>query len=95
MRWPMPPFTRRSFTWVLLVAPMACIGCSEESVSPNVKAGEKRRQMIEEDLQKRADLSSRKPETRELPRLTRENRRSAQSMAAARSISWTLAPITT
>jgi hypothetical protein len=52
---PMPPFTRRSFTRVLLIAPMACLGCGGESVSVNPKAGAKRRQQIE-DLQKRADL---------------------------------------
>ena len=52
---PMPPFTRRSFTLSLLIAPLACLGCGGESVSVNTKAGDKRRQKIE-DLQKRADL---------------------------------------
>ena len=55
MIWPMPPVTRRCFALSLLLAPMACLGCGEESVSVNFKAGEKRRQMME-DLQKRADL---------------------------------------
>jgi hypothetical protein len=55
MIWPMPPVTRRSFALSLLTIPVACLGCGEESVSVNVKAGEKRRQMME-DLQKRADL---------------------------------------
>ncbi|HKI20932.1 MAG TPA: hypothetical protein VKA15_23775 [Isosphaeraceae bacterium] len=51
----MPPFTRRSFALSLLIAPIACLGCGGDDVSVNTKAGEKRRQMIE-DLQKRADL---------------------------------------
>jgi hypothetical protein len=55
MIWPMPPFTRRSFALLLLITPMACLGCGGESVPVNAKAGEKRRQMIE-DLQKRAEL---------------------------------------
>jgi hypothetical protein len=65
MIWPMPPVTRRSFTLSLLITPIACLGCGEESVSVNAKAGEKRRQRIE-DLQKRADLK-RKSEEKKAP----------------------------
>ncbi len=52
---PMPTLSRRSFALSALIASMACLGCGEESVSVSAKAGEKRRQMIE-DLRKRADL---------------------------------------
>ena len=52
---PMPPVTRRSFAMSLLITPMACLGCGGESVSLNEKAGEKRRQRVE-NLQKKADL---------------------------------------
>jgi len=65
MIWPMPPFTRRSFALSLLIAPMACLGCGGDDVSFDAKAGEKRRQKIE-DLQKRADLK-RKPEEKKSP----------------------------
>jgi hypothetical protein len=65
MKWPMPTLTRRSFTLSLLIAPIACLGCGGESVSVSAKAGEKRRQRIE-DLQKRADLN-RKPGEKKAP----------------------------
>ena len=52
---PMRPVTRRSFVLSILVAPMASLGCGGDSVTVDTKAGERRRQKIE-DLKNRAKL---------------------------------------
>ncbi len=63
MIWPMPPFTRRSFALSLLIAPMACLGCGGDVVVVDTKAGDKRRQRVEE-LQKKAGLVRKSDKTK-------------------------------
>jgi hypothetical protein len=65
MIWPRRPFTRRSFVLPLLIAPMTCLGCGEDRVTVNTKAGAKRRQRLE-DLRKKAGLK-RKSEEKKAP----------------------------
>jgi hypothetical protein len=49
------PVTRRSFSLLLLIAPMACLGCGDgEAVVTD--GGEKRRQKAE-DLEKKAETN--------------------------------------
>jgi hypothetical protein len=51
---PTQSITRRSVLLSTLIAPLACLGCGGPTVEVDTKAGEKRRQKME-DLQKKAN----------------------------------------
>jgi hypothetical protein len=53
---PMRPVTRLSFVLSILIAPMVSLGCGGDSVTVDTKAGERRRQKME-DLKNKAKLT--------------------------------------